>query len=43
MKTDFTLTGKRTKMGALNDLYYGVKRYFLGNFYDSRTQVVYII
>ncbi|CAM6005462.1 unnamed protein product [Sphagnum balticum] len=30
MKTDFTATGKRTKKGALNDAYYGVKRYFLG-------------
>lgn len=38
MKTDFTATGKRTTKGALNDGYFGVKRYFLGNFYDSRDQ-----
>lgn len=39
MKTDFTATGKRTLKGAFNDGYYGVKRFFLGNFYDSRDQV----
>lgn len=38
MKTDFTATGKRTTKGAMNDGYYGVKRFFLGNFYDSRHQ-----
>lgn len=38
MKTDFTATGKRTTKGAINDAYFGVKRYFLGNFYDSRDQ-----
>lgn len=38
MKTDFTATGKRTMKGAIDDGYYGVKRYFLGNFYDSRDQ-----
>jgi hypothetical protein len=38
MKTDFTATGKRTTKGAINDGYFGVKRYFLGNFYDSREQ-----
>lgn len=38
MKTDFTLLGKRTLKGAFMDLVYGVKRYFLGNFYDWRTQ-----
>lgn len=38
MKTDFTATGKRTMKGALDDGYFGVKRYFLGNFYDSRDQ-----
>ena len=41
MKTDFTATGKRTMKGASNDLYFGIKRYFLGNFYDSRHQVKY--
>lgn len=38
MKTDFTLMGKRTVKGAIMDIVYGVKRYFLGNFYDWRTQ-----
>ena len=38
MKTDFTATGKRTFKGSVNDAYFGVKRYFLGNFYDSREQ-----
>ena len=39
MKTDFTATGKRTWKGALKDGYNGVKRFFLGNFYDNRDQV----
>lgn len=38
MKTDFTATGKRTMQGAINDGYFGAKRFFLGNFYDSRDQ-----
>lgn len=38
MKTDFTLLGKRTVKGSVMDLVYGVKRWFLGNFYDSYTQ-----
>lgn len=38
MKTDFTATGKRTKKGAMNDGVSAVKRFVLGNFYDSRTQ-----
>ncbi len=38
MKTDFTLFGKRTLKGSVMDLFYGVKRYFLGNFYDSERQ-----
>jgi phosphatidylinositol 4-phosphatase len=37
-KTDFTATGKRTSKGALNDGHASIKRYFLGNFYDSREQ-----
>ena len=37
-KTDFTATGKRTKKGALDDGKSSIKRYFLGNFYDSREQ-----
>lgn len=40
MKTDFTATGKRTWKGSLKDGYNGVKRYFLGNFYDSKDQVI---
>lgn len=38
MKTDFTLIGKRTMKGSVMDLFYGVKRYFLGNFYDHQKQ-----
>jgi hypothetical protein len=38
MKTDFTATGKRTVKGAIDDGYYGTKRWFLGNFYDARDQ-----
>lgn len=38
MKTDFTATGKRTFKGSLKDGYNGVKRFFLGNFYDSKQQ-----
>ena len=38
MKTDFTLLGKRTLKGNVMDLFYGIKRWFLGNFYDSYTQ-----
>jgi len=38
MKTDFTATGQRTVKGSLDDGYFGVKRWFLGNFYDSRDQ-----
>jgi hypothetical protein len=41
MKTDFTATGKRTWKGALKDGYNGVKRFFLGNFYDNRDQVIF--
>lgn len=35
-KTDFTATGKRTSKGGLKDAHSGIKRYFLGNFYDTR-------
>lgn len=38
MKTDFTLTGKRTTKGTIMDGVYGVKRWFLGNFYDFSRQ-----
>lgn len=43
MKTDFTATGRRTWKGALKDGYNGVKRFFLGNFYDNRDQVIFYI
>jgi hypothetical protein len=43
MKTDFTATGKRTWKGSLKDGYNGVKRYFLGNFYDSKDQVIIFV
>lgn len=39
MKTDFTATGKRTNRGALKDGDTSIRRFFLGNFYDSRKQV----
>ncbi|VUC37751.1 unnamed protein product [Clonostachys rosea] len=38
MKTDVTRTGKRTKMGALQDGRIGVTRYFLNNFMDGPRQ-----
>lgn len=41
MKTDFTATGKRTWKGALKDGYNGVRRFFLGNFYDNIDQVIF--
>ena len=34
LKTDYTRTGKRTKIGAINDGKNGFIRYFLGNFMD---------
>jgi hypothetical protein len=43
MKTDFTATGKRTWKGAVKDGYNGVKRFFLGNFYDNRDQVNFFL
>lgn len=38
MKTDVTRTGKRTKLGALQDGRIGVTRYFLNNFRDGPRQ-----
>ena len=38
MKTDFTLTGKRTIKGALNDGVCGVKRYVINTFLDGYYQ-----
>ncbi|KZZ92096.1 phosphoinositide phosphatase [Moelleriella libera RCEF 2490] len=41
MKTDVTRTGKRTKLGALQDGRIGVTRYFLNNFLDGPRQDSY--
>ena len=38
LKTDFTRTGKRTIMGALQDGERSVRRYFINNFADGLTQ-----
>ncbi|EFY86673.1 phosphoinositide phosphatase [Metarhizium acridum CQMa 102] len=38
MKTDVTRTGKRTKLGALQDGCIGLTRYFLNNFRDGPRQ-----
>ncbi len=38
LKTDFTRTGKRTKMGALQDGYNSGMRYYLNNFCDGKRQ-----
>ena len=38
MKTDVTRTGKRTKMGALQDARIGITRYLLNNFRDGPRQ-----
>jgi len=35
LKTDFTRTGKRTILGALNDGKNSLTRYFINNFYDG--------
>lgn len=39
LKTDFTRTGKRTKMGALQDGKNSIMRYVLNHFYDGHKQV----
>ena len=39
LKTDFTRTGKRTKMGLLDDGYKSVMRYLKNNFFDGARQV----
>lgn len=39
LKTDFTRTGKRTYMGALQDLTNSVTRYYKNNFMDGFRQV----
>mmetsp|Transcript_11327 Transcript_11327/g.39465 ORF Transcript_11327/g.39465 Transcript_11327/m.39465 type:complete len:612 (-) Transcript_11327:58-1893(-) len=38
LKTDFTRTGKRTIVGALDDGWRSVKRYFINNLVDGRVQ-----
>ena len=38
LKTDFTRTGKRTKKGALDDLYKSIVRYLKNNFFDGARQ-----
>ncbi len=35
MKTDFTRTGKRSYMGALNDAKNSITRYYINNFCDG--------
>lgn len=35
MKGDFTLTGKRTIFGLINDGRLSLTRYFINNFYDG--------
>jgi len=41
LKTDFTRTGKRTKKGALDDLYKSIVRYLKNNFFDGARQDAY--
>lgn len=38
LKTDYTRTGKRTKMGALSDLNNSITRYYLNNYRDGHRQ-----
>lgn len=41
LKTDYTRTGKRTKMGALQDLNNSITRYYLNNLRDGHRQDAY--
>ncbi|KAL3231311.1 Phosphatidylinositol-3-phosphatase SAC1 [Nakaseomyces bracarensis] len=41
LKTDFTRTGKRTKMGAFNDLVNSISRYYQNNLTDGPRQDSY--
>lgn len=41
LKTDYTRTGKRTKMGALKDLVNSITRYYLNNYKDGQRQDSY--
>lgn len=38
LKTDYTRTGKRTKMGAISDLNNSITRYYLNNYRDGHRQ-----
>ena len=40
LKTDITAVGKRTYKGILKDVLSAGKRFFLGNFYDDKKQVL---
>lgn len=42
LKTDFTRTGKRSTMGALNDGKNSITRYFINNFFDAYNQVSHL-
>ena len=39
LKVDFTRTGKRTKVGLLEDGYKSVMRYLKNNYFDGARQV----
>ncbi|EEQ36438.1 hypothetical protein FOB63_000533 [Clavispora lusitaniae] len=41
LKTDYTRTGKRTKIGALKDLVNSITRYYLNNYRDGQRQDSY--
>lgn len=43
LKTDFTRTGKRTKMGMMRDLINSITRYYKNNFADGFRQVYMFI
>ena len=38
MKIDYTLTGKRTRKGKMEDGWKGIKRYYINNFEDVYNQ-----
>jgi len=38
LKTDFTRTGKRTRLGAFVDLTKSTRRYFMNNYFDGPRQ-----
>ena len=43
LKTDYTRTGKRTYIGALNDLINSISRYYQNNFTDGPRQDLSLI